>query len=206
MDVLSPHRHRPWRGLAHAVVGVGVLATLLVGAQVIWAPRAVAQSEGLAEYQVKAAFLFNFAKFVDWPEAAFADARAPIVLGVVGENPFGDDLSNMVSRQQVKGRPIRVGMFKFGDDLRGCHVVFVSASERAHVPQILSSLRGADALTVSDIDGFAAAGGVMQFVIEDSRVRFVVNQAAAEQAKLRISAKLLALARMVSRTDVRGGR
>jgi YfiR/HmsC-like len=201
MGVLSLNRHRPWHGLARPAVWVGVLATVMTGAQVILAPRLVAQSEALAEYQVKAAFLFNFAKFVDWPESAFSDGRAPIVLGVVGENPFGDDLSNIVSGQQVKGRSIRVGRFKFGDDLRSCHVVFVSASEHAHVSQILASLRGAGALTVSDLDGFAAAGGVMQFVTEDSRVRFVVNLDAASRSKLRINSKLLALARVIHRTD-----
>lgn len=201
MDVLSPNRHRPWRELACPAVWVGLLAICIAGAQVILAPRALAQSEALAEYQVKAAFLFNFAKFVDWPESAFSDARAPVVLGVVGENPFGDDLRNIVSGQQVKGRPIRVGMFKFGDDLRGCHVVFVSMSERTHVPQILSSLRGADALTVSDMEGFAEAGGVMQFVMEESRVRFVVNLDAAARTNLRINSKLLALARVIHRVD-----
>jgi YfiR/HmsC-like len=201
MDVLSLHRHRSDRGSIRPAVWAGALFILIAGAPVISTPRAAAQSEALAEYQVKAAFLFNFAKFVEWPESAFADGRAPIVFGVVGENPFGADLSNIVRGQQIKGRPIRVGSFKFGDDLRGCHVLFVSASERTHLPQILSSLRGADALTVSDIDGFAVAGGVMQFVTEENRVRFLVNLEAVARTNLRINSKLLALAQVIHRTN-----
>jgi hypothetical protein len=201
MDVLSRNRRGSENGFAGRAVCAGVLAMVIVGARLIVAPCAAAQSDGVAEYQVKAAFLFNFVKFVEWPDSVFADARAPIVLGILGDNPFGDDLRTIVSGQLVRGRPIRVQTFKFGDDLRACHVVFVSASERAHMPQILISLRGADVLTVSDLDSFASEGGVMQFVMEESRVRFLVNLEAAAHTRLRINSKLLALARVIHRTD-----
>ena len=151
---------------------------------------------GGREYQVKAAFLFNFAKFVEWPESSFADARAPIVLGIVGDNPFGDDLDRIVTGQMVKGRTIHISKYRSGDDLRACHILFISESEHARVPQILASLQGASVLTVSDIDGFAKGGGVMQLILEEDRVRFAVNLDSATRAKLKINSKLLALAQV----------
>ena len=132
MDVLSLKPFAALCGLVRPVLCICALAAATWGAGTNGLPPAKAQSEGLAEYQVKAAFLFNFVKFVDWPESSFADARAPIVLGILGENPFGDDLSNIVNGQLVKGRSIRVGQFKFGDDLRACQIVFVKIG-RAHV-------------------------------------------------------------------------
>jgi hypothetical protein len=201
MDVLNLKRFAAPHGLSGSLMRACAMVVVTLIASTNWQSPAKAQSEGLAEYEVKAAFLFNFSKFVDWPESSFADARAPIVLGIVGDNPFGDDLRNIVNGQVVKGRSIRVSTFRFGDDLRACQIIFVGASERGHTLQILASLRGADVLTVSDIDGFAKVGGVMQFVVEQGRVRFLVNLEAASQTKLRINSKLLALARVINRTD-----
>ena len=169
-----------------------VATVCLAGVLVAW--PAEAQSNEPTEYQVKAAFLFNFTKFIDWPESAFTDARAPIVLGIVGDDPFGSDLSQIVVGQSVKGRTLSIRRYRFGDDLRHCHVLFLSSSEQARIPNILLSLQGASVLTVSDVDRFADAGGMMQFVVEQSRVRFVVNRDAATRVHLEISAKLLALA------------
>jgi hypothetical protein len=125
-------------------------------------------------------------------------AAEPFVLGVLGDDPFGSDLTGIVAGQAIRGRAIQIRKYRYGDDLRRCQVLFVSASERSRIPQIVASLRGTSTLTVSDVDGFAEAGGTMQFVIEDCRVRFVVNLAAAEKAGLRISSKLLALAWVVN--------
>ena len=141
--------------------------------------------------------MFNFTKFVEWPEGSFNDPAAPIVIGIIGDDPFGDSLMRIVAEQTVQGRWIVIRKERFGDDLRRCHVLFISTSERQHSAQILTSLRDASVLTVSDIDGFAEAGGAMQFVTEENRVRFVVNLDAARQSKLRVSAKLLALARVI---------
>jgi hypothetical protein len=163
-----------------------------------------AQSGELTEYQVKAAFLFNFTKFVEWPGTAFADPRSPIVLGVLGDDPFGGSLSLIVDGQLVRGRGITIRKYRFGDDVRRCHVLFVSASEQARIAQILSALQGTSVLTVSDIAGFAEGGGVVQFFMEEDRVRFVVNAEASSRANLRVSAKLLALAHIIN--DVRGVR
>lgn len=204
MDVLSLQWCGHVRGLPRAAACWMALAAIAAGTSALLPIRVMAQTQEPTEYQVKAAFLFNFAKFVEWPDTSFADGHAPIVLGILGENPFENYLSQMVARQFVKGRTIRIRRYQFGDDLRSCQVLFVSASQRARVPRILASLQGSGVLTVSDLDGFAAAGGVMQFVMEESRVRFLINLDAALQAKLRINSKLLALAHVVNRADVRG--
>jgi len=204
MDILSPQWLGAWRGLARSVAYWMAFAIMTAGAAALLAPRLAAQTSEPTEYQVKAAFLFNFTKFVDWPAAAFADPHAPIVLGVLGDDPFGDSLSLIVDGQLVRGRGITIRKFRFGDDVRRCHVLFVSASEQARTAQILGGLRGASVLTVSDFAGFAGDGGVVQFVMEEDRVRFVVNAKAAARADLRLSAKLLAVAHVIN--DVRGVR
>jgi hypothetical protein len=164
----------------------------------IFALCASAQSD-LAEYEIKAAFLFNFTKFVEWPATSFADTKAPIVLGIIGKDPFGRSLDGLVEGQLVQGRGIIVRRERPGEYLRSSQIVFIESSEKDHVPQILASLQGLSVLTVSDIQGFAESGGIIQFVIEDDRVRFVVNLEAASKARLKINSKLLALARVINR-------
>jgi len=162
---------------------------------------AAAQSEQPSEYQVKAAFLFNFTKFVEWPEGSFEDAQAPIVVGIIGDDPFGNDLERIIAGQKVQGRSLVIRRERWGDDLRRCHVLFVSASEHGHSSRILGSVQSGGVLTVSDMEGFAEAGGVIEFLTEQNRVRFIVNLDAANQSKLRVSAKLLALARVIGHSQ-----
>jgi hypothetical protein len=201
MDFLSRLSLHARCGPVCAAWRVALLVLLLCGTVALGALRLSAQSAEPTEYQVKAAFLFNFAKFVEWPDVTAADTKRPVILGVLGDDPFGSDLASIIVGQVIRGHPIQIRKYRYGDDLRHCDVLFISASEQSHLPQILASLGGASALTVSDIDGFAEAGGVMQFVMEDSRVHFVVNLAAAEKARLRISSKLLALARVLDRAE-----
>jgi hypothetical protein len=162
---------------------------------------AAAQSDQHSEYEVKAAFLFNFTKFVEWPDSTFSGPQAPIVIGIVGDDPFGDSLIRIVAGQKAQGRAIVIIKYRSSDDLRRSQVLFISASERLRSGEILAKLQDASVLTVSDIDGFAEAGGVMQFVMQESRVRFVVNLDAATQSKLHVSAKLLALARVINHNE-----
>lgn len=166
-----------------------------------FAIAAAAQSGQPSEYEVKAAFLFNFTKFVEWPDSSFRGSEAPIVIGIIGDDPFGDSLPRIVAGQKAQGRSILIVKYRRGDDLRHSQVLFISASERQHSAEILSGLQDASVLTVSDIDGFADAGGVMQFVIQENRVHFIVNLDAATQSKLRVSAKLLALARVINHNE-----
>lgn len=158
---------------------------------------AAARAQGANEYQVKAAFLFNFVKFIEWPAEAFSDDGAPLVIGVVGQDPFGGYLDRAAGGKSVNGRQLLVRRFKWGEDLRACHVLFVCSSERKHLAQIIARLRGATVLTVGDMDQFTQQGGGIHFVTEASRMRFEINARAAAQARLKISSKLLALARAI---------
>jgi hypothetical protein len=177
----------------------GFLFSLTAG--LLFCGIAAAQSGQPSEYEVKGAFLFNFTKFVEWPDSAFDGPQAPIVIGIIGDDPFGDSLLRIVAGQKAQGRSILVMKYRRGDDLRRSQVLFVSASERQHSAEILAGLQDASVLTVSDIDGFAEAGGMMQFVMQENRVHFIVNLDAATQSKLRVSAKLLALARVINHNE-----
>jgi len=172
-----------------------------LAAGVLFCCVAAAQSGQPSEYEVKAAFLFNFTKFVEWPDSTFSGPQAPIVIGIIGDDPFGDGLIRIVAGQKAQGRAIVIIKYRYGDDLRRCQVLFISASERLRSGEILAKLQDASVLTVSDIDGFAEAGGMMQFVMQESRVHFVVNLDAATQSKLHVSAKLLALARVINHNE-----
>jgi hypothetical protein len=177
---------------------------LLVSTQIATPPEGLAQ-DSPSVYQVKAAYLFNFVKFVEWPEEAFADPLAPIVIGIVGDDPFGDALPQVVLGKTVQGRDLIIRKYRAGEDLRGSHILFISASEKKRLPQIFSSLHGSCVLTVADIDGFLEEGGMILLFSEGSRVRFAINVDAVNQAKLKVSSKLLSLARGVGRKGKEGG-
>jgi hypothetical protein len=174
-----------------------VILVVLVSAQFVTAPNVHAQ-EALSEYQVKAAYLFNFLKFVEYPSESFADPLAPIVIGVVGDDPFGDALPQVVIGKTVQGRDLVIHVYRPSEDFRGAHILFISASERKRLPMILSSLRGSSVLTVADTAGFLDAGGMIQFLNENGRVRFAINVNETGRARLKISSKLLSLARVAA--------
>ena len=158
--------------------------------------RATAQ-EAFMEYQIKAACLFNFLKFVEFPEDAFADPLAPIVIGVVGDDPFGSSLPQVVVGKTVQGRDLVIRLYHPGENLRSAHILFISGSERKRIPMILSELHGSSVLTVADTAGFVDEGGMIQFLNENDRIRFAINLDATTRARLKLSSKLLSLAKVV---------
>ena len=166
-------------------------------------PLAWAQSDSPSEYQVKAAFLYNFAKFVEWPSIAFPDSGSPFVFGIVGDDPFEGQLTTMLLEKSLSGRRFVVRRFRRDEDLRQCHVLFISSSEKKFLTLILGSVRGSSVLTVADTDGFARQGGIIGLVLEENRVRLEVNPQLAERSHLKISSKLLALARIVGENGVK---
>jgi hypothetical protein len=174
---------------------LGGSLSLLACAHLAKASNGYAQGSP-SEYQEKAAYLLNFLKFVEWPEDAFTDPLAPVVIGVVGNNPFGFSLQQISLGKTVQGRDVIIRKYRAGEDLRGSHILFISASERKRLPQILSSLRGSSVLTVADMDRFLEAGGMIQFSLEETRVRFTINPNATNQTKLKLSSKLLSVARV----------
>ena len=154
--------------------------------------------EAPTEYQVKAAYLFNFLKFVEWPGDPLADTHGRWVIGIVGDNPFGDELTQIVSGKTIQGHELLVRRFQPGEDLRACHVLFISASEKKRLPSVLATLSGSSVLTVGDMDHFIESGGMIQFVMEEKRVRFAIDVGTSSQARLKVSSKLLSLARTVT--------
>ena len=151
----------------------------------------MAWAQPAGEYQVKAVFLFRFAQFVEWPPEVFSDAQAPIVIGVLGEDPFGGFLDEAVAGERVNRRPLEVRRYRRMDEIGGCHILFIAESEEARLEQILGRLKGRAILTVGDSDGFARRGGMIRFVEEKNRIRFRVNASATRAAHLVISSKLL---------------
>jgi hypothetical protein len=144
------------------------------------------------EYQVKAVFLFNFAQFVRWPSPQ--PAETPLVIGIVGDDPFGSYLDETVRGEKVNNRLLTTHRFRRGRDPRNCDMLFISQSERERVPQIVSNLKGRSVLTVSDIDGFTDLGGMIELSTEKNRIHVRINLEAVKAAKLRVSSKLLRVA------------
>jgi hypothetical protein len=157
------------------------------------------QGQTTEEYRVKAAFLRNFPKFVEWPSQAFKNPSEPFAICVLGKNPFGDALARAVSGGTVDGRPFSVLQIEDPSPARICQILFISASERRRLHSILGELKGAATLTVGECDDFAEAGGVVNFKIEGGSIRLQINPAAAAQQQLHISAKLLSLAEIVKK-------
>lgn len=149
------------------------------------------------EYQVKAAYLFNFAKFVEWPAASFATTDAPLVIGVYGADPFGPALDTLVRDKRIGGRPLQIRRSVRMQDLRSSHIVFVGQSTEP-LSTSLQQLAGASVLTVGQAEGFLAEGGIILFEIADGRVVFTIHADAASRANLVVSSQLLRLARVNS--------
>jgi len=173
-----------------------VLALVLACLLVI-APDAKAETTTSKEYLVKAAFLLNFAQFVEWPDDAFPAADTPMRIGVLGEDPFGAALDEMTRGETVRNRPVVVRRSRKCDELRDCQLVFISRSEKARIPDILASLAQGAALTVSDIEGTASQGGMIGFYLEGNKVRFELNPTSAQKQRLKLSAQLLRLGRII---------
>jgi hypothetical protein len=181
---------RAWIATVTLALALGGLAAPDV------APAAPALSR---EYEVKAVFLYNFAQFVDWPGDAFASASDPLVIGILGEDPFGKYIDEAVRGERVNGRPIAIRRISRPEDAASCQILFISRSEAGNLPGILSLLKGKNVLTVSDIDGFSHGGGMIRFVMENNKVRLRINIDAARAAGLRISSKLLRPSEVVSK-------
>ncbi|HYH45974.1 MAG TPA: YfiR family protein [Thermoanaerobaculia bacterium] len=174
-----------------------VLSLVALLALTLGAREAAAQSGSYQEHEVKAAFLYNFAKFVEWPAASFPDATAPLTLCIHGPDPFGPFLDRLVQGERVGRRPLVIERSRPVERLRGCHVLFVAGSEHERYGELLDGLEGASVLTVGDRPGFLTAGGLFRFLLVDGKVRFEANLPAIERSSLTVSSKLLRVARPV---------
>jgi len=182
--------------MSRRILTLVFLLTVVVSAL----PQPVAAASSVAlERKVKAAFLYNFAKFTRWPNEAFAAEDSPFVFCIVRTDPFGESLEGMLSSRQVGGRSIVV---KRGPDLESlgrCHLLFIGETENGKVVRHLRDASAQPVLTVGESKAFAEAGGMIRLVLEEKRVRFDINEKVASNAGLALSSQLLKLARHVNR-------
>jgi hypothetical protein len=150
-----------------------------------------------SEYEIKAAFLYNFANFVEWPPKAQADANGTIIIGILGDDPFGSTLEQIIANKTINGHRIEIKRFKSLRELKPCHILFINSSEDNRLEKILNIVEDWHVLTVSEIDGFTKNGGIINFYVENKRVRFEINTDNAKKMGLKISSKLLKLAKIV---------
>jgi len=172
-------------------------ARLLVAA---WCPMLLAETG--TEYEVKAAFLYKFANFVEWPAD---EGTSPLGICVLGQDPFGLALDRVVKGKFINGREFMIRRLRTNDVADDCHILFIGASENRQLTQILNRLRGLPVLTVGDVAGFCENGGTINLVVSGKRVRLEINPASAERARLLLSSRLLSLARIV-RDEAKGSR
>ncbi len=153
-----------------------------------------AAASSASEYEVKAAMIYNFAVFIEWPPQSFTSPIESMSVCVAGEDPFGKALEANISGKTVRGREMQVRRTVRISDLQTCHIVFISQSERKKLPEILEAVGTAGVLTIRDMKDFASQGGMIEFRTDHEKVRFMINPKAAQRAGLKISYKLLSLA------------
>ena len=170
------------------IVRTAIVLTVLCGAVAL-------RGEQLPEYQVKAEFIERFTRFIEWPRGA--SGSGPFIIGVLGTDPFRGFLDTRATGRKIKGRPIEIRRFRDLAAVDSCHVVFISSSERGRLAEVLARTASRPILTVADSNGFASSGVLVNFYTSGDTVRFEMNESAIERSGLRVSAKLLKLARLV---------
>lgn len=187
MGVLTMTARRLTRVLAAALLAAGVQAGSPVDVQ----------SQTVHEYEIKAAFLYNFVKFVEWPNEVLPETSDTITVCVLGGGDPSVEPLESIQGKIVRGRRLSVRRIRAIKDVESCHVLFISSSEESRLPQIMQSLHGSSVLTVGEMEGFIPSGGIINFVVERNKVRFEINPTSAERARLKLSSQLLSLARVV---------
>ncbi|HEV2329359.1 MAG TPA: YfiR family protein [Verrucomicrobiae bacterium] len=165
----------------------------VLAAQLLRGGGVLAQNGGYSEYQVKAAFLYNFGKFVEWPANDFASTNSPLVIGIYGDNPFGNDLDAVVRGRNINGHPVVTREVTL-NELKSCQILFIARSKQKSINEILRALDGAGVLTVTENMDPTEPGVMINFVLQSDRIRFEINNTEAEKVGLKLSSKLLMLA------------
>ena len=155
-----------------------------------------AQEKSAAEYQLKAVFLYNFTQFIDWPANAFNNPESPFIIGILGDDPFGPYLDDVVAGEKIGSHPIQVKRFNDLKSASSCHMLYINSSDREWVRNILAALSEKNILTVSDEPFFNNLGGIIRFYTEDKKIRLQINLVRSKAAQLAISSKLLNLAKI----------
>jgi hypothetical protein len=174
--------------------------TLLARLSLVWLALSGAGTLGAppaSEYQVKAAYLFNFGQFVEWPASAFESPTAPFVICIVGVDPFGGIIDEAVRGERLEGRPVAIRRFRTSAEAAGCNIVFLARSEAGHLEQSLNALRGHHVLTVTDASGDETRNAAIVLITQNNRIRLRINLGEARANELVISSKLLRPAEVV---------
>lgn len=168
----------------------------------LWWPTPIVLGQELQapEYKVKAAFLYNFTKLVEWPTNTFASETTPLIIGVLGKDPFGKDLDDLVAGRTAKNRPVQIVRFTSVEQITNCQVLYVSESERRKLDAIFDALRGQPILTVSDLRGFETRG-MITLVKSNANINLRINLDATKQARLQLSSRLIRLDRTLRPTE-----
>jgi YfiR/HmsC-like len=174
-----------------------LLLSLMVGVLAIVPGKVAGQPSISKEYQIKAAFLFNFAQFIEWPTNTFTNVGTSFSIGILGDDPFGKALDETVQGETIQQHRLVIRRSQRLEDLQDCQIIFISKSEKGHLPEILSKLGGKKMLTVSELQGFASHGGVINFYLEGNKVRFEINPSTAQREGLKISSQLLSLGKII---------
>ena len=162
----------------------------------MWLPNAHAQSWLLREYQIKAAFVYNFLKFIDWPSDALLETSDTVTICVLGHDAAAEAFET-IRDKVVSGRRLVVQQIQAVRGLEACHVLFITSSEERRLPQVMQNLQRSSVLTVGEMESFIPSGGIINFVIENNKVRFQINSTGATRARLKLSSHLLRLATVV---------
>jgi hypothetical protein len=178
--------------LLRPIIVIGICLSLALGAS-----AQTLDTSDSSEYLIKAGFIYNFAKLVGWPASAFAQPDSPIVIGILGTDPFGTIIDRILADKKIDARRFVIKRLKWGMDLKDCDILFIGSSEAPHLEEVLRSLRGQPVLTIGETPGFARRGCIINLIVEDNKVRFEVNLDSAKQADLNISSRLLALAKII---------
>lgn len=160
-----------------------------------------ASAEISKEYQIKAAFLFNFAQFVQWPPKTFTQADGPFCIGILGEDPFGSFLDETVRGEKIDGHPLVIKRYASAEEAKDCQILFISRSEMGRIEEVFTVLGNRSILTVGDAEGFVQRGGIVRFATEENKIHLRISPKAAKRASLVISSKILRLAEIVETKD-----
>lgn len=195
-SLTDSRRRRNRRGLWLSKRIAGVLAAVVISFFMLTASIPVnAEPPAFDEYTIKAGFLFNFAKFVEWPAEVFKDPQSPMVICIIGKDPFGSRL-DVFENKTIAGRRLVIRRVSSVDQAEKCHICFIGRSEREQLPAILKAIRNRKVLTISETQNFCRAGGVINLFLDDDKVRFEINIRNADKAGLKMSSQLLNLARI----------
>ena len=188
LQIISEKFHLVWR----------LYSLILIAILFLLNPRSFGQSQKEVEYKLKAAYLFHFLQFAEWPDSVFENEKSPIILAVLGKDPFGKILDETVMSEKIGDHPIIIKRFQSFNQLGFCHVLYISSSEKYTFRNILKHIGVSPVLTISDIDGFSEQGGNISFYLEENKVRFAINMQTLKQADLKVSSKLLRLAKIIN--------